>query len=74
MIWDGMGIVAKRVEHVPHPEPPKMIIKSPCRHAPACYVYALHSLLIGIKTEDYRGSWYIQRPNLALTAASWFRR
>ncbi len=28
VIWDGLGIVAKRVEHVPHSEPPKMIIKS----------------------------------------------
>ncbi len=28
VIWDGMGIVAKRVEHVPHSEPPKVIIKS----------------------------------------------
>ena len=28
VIWDGMGLVAKRVEHVPHSEPPKVIIKS----------------------------------------------
>ena len=28
VIWDGMGIVAKRVEHVPHSEPPKIVIKS----------------------------------------------
>ena len=28
VIWDGMGIVAKRVEHVPHSEPPQIVIKS----------------------------------------------
>jgi phage repressor protein C with HTH and peptisase S24 domain len=28
VIWDGMGIVAKRVEHVPHSDPAKVIIKS----------------------------------------------
>ena len=28
VIWDGMGIVAKRIEHVPHSEPTKIIIKS----------------------------------------------
>ncbi|MGE0424961.1 MAG: helix-turn-helix transcriptional regulator [Reyranellaceae bacterium] len=28
VIWDGMGIVAKRVEHVPHSEPPQVVIKS----------------------------------------------
>jgi phage repressor protein C with HTH and peptisase S24 domain len=28
VIWDGMGIVAKRVEHVPHSEPTKIVIKS----------------------------------------------
>lgn len=28
VIWDGMGIVAKRVQHVPHSEPPKVISKS----------------------------------------------
>ena len=28
VIWDGMGVVAKRVEHLPHLEPPKVIIKS----------------------------------------------
>jgi phage repressor protein C with HTH and peptisase S24 domain len=28
VIWDGMGIVAKRVEHVPQSEPPKIVIKS----------------------------------------------
>ena len=27
-IWDGMGLVAKRVEHVPQSEPPKIVIKS----------------------------------------------
>ena len=28
MIWDGMGWVAKRIEHVPHSDPPKVVIKS----------------------------------------------
>jgi phage repressor protein C with HTH and peptisase S24 domain len=28
VIWDGMGIVAKRIEHVPHSEPTRVIIKS----------------------------------------------
>jgi len=28
VIWDGMGLVAKRVEHVPHSDPPKVVIKS----------------------------------------------
>ena len=28
VIWDGMGVVARRVEHLPHSEPPKVIIKS----------------------------------------------
>ena len=28
VIWDGMGLVAKRIEHVPHSEPPKVVIKS----------------------------------------------
>ena len=28
VIWDGMGLVAKRVEHVPQSEPPKIVIKS----------------------------------------------
>ena len=28
VIWDGMGLVAKRVEHVPHSDPSKIIIKS----------------------------------------------
>jgi phage repressor protein C with HTH and peptisase S24 domain len=28
VIWDGMGIVAKRIEHVPHSKPPKIVIKS----------------------------------------------
>ncbi len=28
VIWDGMGVVAKRVEHVPYSDPPKVIIKS----------------------------------------------
>lgn len=28
VIWDGMGLVAKRVEHIPNSEPPKVVIKS----------------------------------------------
>ncbi len=28
VIWDGMGLVAKRVEHMPNSEPPKVVIKS----------------------------------------------
>jgi len=28
VIWDGMGLVVKRVEHVPQSEPPMVIIKS----------------------------------------------
>ena len=28
VIWDGMGVVAKRVEHVPHSDPPTIVIKS----------------------------------------------
>jgi phage repressor protein C with HTH and peptisase S24 domain len=28
VIWDGMGLVAKRVEHVPNSDPPKVIVKS----------------------------------------------
>ena len=28
VIWDGKGIVAKRVEHVPHSEPTRIINKS----------------------------------------------
>ena len=28
VIWDGMGLVAKRIEHVPHSEPPKVGLKS----------------------------------------------
>jgi phage repressor protein C with HTH and peptisase S24 domain len=28
VIWDGMGLVAKRVEHAPHSEPPTVIIRS----------------------------------------------
>ena len=28
VIWDGMGLVAKRVEHLPNSDPPKMVIKS----------------------------------------------
>ena len=44
VIWDGMGLVAKRIEHVPHSEPPKVVLKSlnpeydsyerPCRGDP----------------------------------------
>ena len=25
---DGMGLVAKRIEHVPHSDPPKVVLKS----------------------------------------------
>ena len=28
VIWDGLGLVAKRVEHVPHSDPPKVVLKS----------------------------------------------
>lgn len=28
VIWDGMGLVAKRIEHEPNSEPPKIVIKS----------------------------------------------
>jgi len=28
VIWDGMGLAAKRIEHEPNPEPPKVVIKS----------------------------------------------
>jgi hypothetical protein len=28
VIWDGMGIVAKRIKHVPHSDLPKIVIKS----------------------------------------------
>lgn len=28
VIWDGMGVVAKRVEHVPNSDPPTVVIKS----------------------------------------------
>ncbi len=28
VIWDGMGLVAKRIEHVPLSEPPRVRIKS----------------------------------------------
>ena len=28
VIWDGLGLVAKRIEHEPHSDPPKLIIKS----------------------------------------------
>jgi phage repressor protein C with HTH and peptisase S24 domain len=28
VIWDGMGVVAKRVEHVPNSQPTKVIINS----------------------------------------------
>ena len=28
VIWDGMGLVAKRIEHVPHSEPPKVVLRS----------------------------------------------
>ena len=28
VIWDGMGLVAKRIEHVPHSDPPRVVLKS----------------------------------------------
>ena len=28
VIWDSMGLVAKRIEHVPHSEPPTVVLKS----------------------------------------------
>ena len=28
VIWDGIGLVTKRIEHVPNSEPPKVVIKS----------------------------------------------
>lgn len=28
VIWDGMGLVAKRTEHVPHSDPPRIVVKS----------------------------------------------
>ena len=28
VIWDGLGLVAKRIEHVPHSDPPRIVLKS----------------------------------------------
>lgn len=28
VIWDGMGLAAKRVEHIPNSDPPMVLIKS----------------------------------------------
>lgn len=28
VIWDGMGLVTKRVEHIPNSDPPKVLLKS----------------------------------------------
>ena len=28
VIWDGVGLVAKRIEHVPHSDPPRVVLKS----------------------------------------------
>ena len=28
VIWDGMGLVAKRTEHIPNSDPPRIVIKS----------------------------------------------
>ena len=28
VIWDGMGLVAKHIEHVPHSDPPTVVLKS----------------------------------------------
>ena len=27
-VWDDMGLVTKRIEHVPHSDPPRMRLKS----------------------------------------------
>ena len=27
VIWDGMGLVVKRIEHVPHSDPPRVVLK-----------------------------------------------
>ena len=29
VVWDGMGLVTKRIEHVPHSDPPRVRLKSP---------------------------------------------
>ena len=28
VIWDGMGLVATHVEHLPHSDPPMVVLKS----------------------------------------------
>ena len=28
VIWDGLGFVAKRIEHVPHSDPPRVVLNS----------------------------------------------
>ena len=28
VVWDGMGLVTKRIEHVPHSDPPRVRLKS----------------------------------------------
>ncbi len=28
VIWDGMGLVAKRIEHIPQSDPPRVVLKS----------------------------------------------
>ncbi|CDK97927.1 putative repressor protein CI [Magnetospirillum gryphiswaldense MSR-1 v2] len=28
VIWDGMGLVTKRIEHIPHSDPPTVVIRS----------------------------------------------
>ena len=28
VIWDGMGLVMKRIEHLPHSDPPRVMLKS----------------------------------------------
>ncbi|MDE0260088.1 MAG: hypothetical protein OXR82_17090 [Gammaproteobacteria bacterium] len=28
VIWDGIAVVAKRIEHVPHSDPPKLALRS----------------------------------------------
>ena len=28
VVWDGMGLLAKHLEHIPHSDPPKGVVKS----------------------------------------------
>lgn len=29
VIWDGMGLVARHLEHLPHSDPPRLVLRSP---------------------------------------------